>query len=68
MEGKIVEIIEDLKNSIEIILDEEEDAYDNMPDNFKSSERGEISEMSIDLLEDAIENLTFTIEMIARGN
>ncbi len=61
-----MDIIEDIKDDIEIILGEEEDAYDNMPDNFKSSERGEASEMAIELLEEAFEEISLISEMLKR--
>lgn len=50
---KIMEQIMKLNESIEEVLWEEEDAYDNIPENLQESERARISEESIDLLTEA---------------
>jgi hypothetical protein len=44
------EIIEDVKN-------EEEEAFDNMPENLQGSERGEQMEEYIGTMEDALDSL-----------
>lgn len=57
---QITKIINDLENSkddITDILQEEEEAFDNMPENLLGSERAEQSQNAIDLLNDAINNL-----------
>lgn len=57
---KIINIINQLKSSeddIVAILDEEQDAFDNLPENLLESERAESSQNAIDNLEEAINNL-----------
>ena len=46
-----------LKVTIENILDEEQDSFDNMPENLQYSINGQRSEDSISFLEDAIEEI-----------
>lgn len=46
-----------LKVSIENILDEEQDNFDNMPENLQYSINGQRSEDAINCLEDAIEEI-----------
>lgn len=46
-----------IKEKLENILDEEQISYDNIPDSLLFSEMAEVSEESIDSLEEAIERL-----------
>ena len=61
---KIAKAIYKIEELIQNILDEEQEAYDNMPENLQGSERGIISEeaqeslgSAIDALEEAISYL-----------
>lgn len=47
----------EIRDKIYVLLEEEQEYYDNIPDNLLGSERAEISEESIELLESAIESL-----------
>lgn len=55
--------IESIKDEIENILYEEEDAYDNMPENLQYSMRGEESNDAIDSLQEAIDALDEAIDI-----
>ncbi len=57
-----------IKNEIENILWEEEDAYDNMPENLQYSMRGEASSEAIDSLQDAVDALDEVIGIIDETN
>lgn len=66
---KVIELIEDAKNKLEALKDEEQEAFDNMPESLQYSEKGERMEEIISNLDDslsdlesAIENITFSIE------
>lgn len=50
-------LIEFALGELEGIRDEEQDAYDNMPEGLQQSERGQASEQAISELEDAISTL-----------
>lgn len=52
--GKELEVC---KEKLQIILDEEQDYFDNMPENLQGSMRGSDSEDAIDAMESCIENL-----------
>lgn len=54
--------IETCKNDLQIILDEEQDYFDNMPENLQGSMRGSDSEDAIDTLENCIEELEEVIK------
>lgn len=61
---KIKEIrkeIEDCKENLQKILDEEQYYFDNMPENLQGSVRGSDSEDAIDTMESCIEDLENTI-------
>jgi hypothetical protein len=47
------------RDELELIRDEEQDAFDNLPENFQNSERGEDLQSGIDALEEACSALEF---------
>ena len=49
--------IENCKDNLQKILDEEQDYFDNMPENLQGSMRGSDSEEAIDIMESCIEDL-----------
>ena len=49
--------IENCKENLQKILDEEQDYFDNMPENLQGSVRGSDSEDAIDTIENCIEDL-----------
>lgn len=52
--------LSELRDAIETIRDEEQEAFDNMPESLQCSERGELSESAISALDNAaseIENI-----------
>lgn len=66
---EITNKIYELKEKIEMLQDEEQEYFDNMPENLQGSERGEIAENAIgsfgeaiDYLENAIESLDTAAE------
>lgn len=50
-------LIEEAKQIIEFVCEEEQQAYDNMPEGFQDGERGEKMTTAIDAMEDAISSL-----------
>lgn len=46
-----------LETSIEDLLAEEQDYFDNIPENLQSSEKAEIAENAISNLEEALDNI-----------
>ena len=57
MNRKRYDITVDLAGEIENIRDEEQEAYDNLPDGIKESDRGWQMEEAIDNLESALQAL-----------
>lgn len=49
--------IENCKDNLQKILDEEQECFDNMPENLQGSMRGSDSEDAIDTMESCIEDL-----------
>ena len=62
------DLIDSIKNEIENILWEEEDAYDNMPENLQCSMRGEASSEAIDNLQNAVDVLEEAVSIISEIN
>lgn len=50
---KIIERLEEIRDDIEAVKDEEEEAYENLPESLQESERGESSEAVCSLKESA---------------
>ena len=58
------DLIEDIKDEIEDILWDEEDAYNNMPENLQYSIRGENSIDAINSLQEAIDTLERAVNIL----
>lgn len=54
---KLMVQIEELRSDLECLLDEEQEAFDNMPEGLQYSERGERMEEIISYIEDAVGSL-----------
>ena len=76
--GKMDELsamLENVKDAIQTVLDEEQEAYDNLPEGLQEAERGQQMQEYIDALEGVVyslgdldvEDLYSTIEEIAEG-
>ena len=59
---KIFSKIEDLKMEIDCISDEEQEAYDNLPESFQDSEKGEAISDNIDTLSDVSTDLETVLD------
>ena len=46
--------LEELKQEIDAILSDEQEAYDNMPESLQNGERGEAMQEAVDALESAV--------------
>lgn len=57
-----IDAMEIIKSNIEYILDEEQDAFDNMPESLQYSERGETSQEAIDSMENVLSSLEDILE------
>lgn len=60
----VIKEIEQIKDKLQKVLNEEETVFDNMPENLQCSMRGEESEESIDYMNDAIDALDNAIEQL----
>ena len=54
---KIMEKIDGIKVELEEVRDDEQQAFDNLPEGLQLSERGENMENGLSLMEECIENL-----------
>ena len=61
---EIINAIVDAADNLEVIKDEEQEVFDNMPENFQYTERGEAIQENVDDLDDAISNLQDAIETL----
>lgn len=59
---EIIASLAELQSDIELIRDEEQEAFDNLPEGPQESERGERMQEAIDRLEDAFGNVDEAIE------
>lgn len=64
---KVIALIEDAKSQLEILKDEEQEAFDNMPESLKYSEKGEKMEEAINYLDDSSNELESVIENITNA-
>lgn len=61
---EIIDNIEKIKGKLRDVLNDEENAFDNMPENLQSSMRGEESQEAIDYMEEAVDILEEVIEQL----
>ena len=57
MLGKVSDLISEARTLLEDIRDEEQEAFDNMPESLQASERGEAMEDAISTMDDIISSL-----------
>ena len=50
--AEIVELLEEARERLEAVRDEEEEALENLPESLQASERGEAMQAAIDAMED----------------
>ena len=60
--SKIVSTLEDVRDRLSEVVDEEQCAFDNMPESIQYSERGYNMQEAIDNLDDAIGNIVDSID------
>lgn len=61
---KLVGRLNELRNDIESIQQEEQDAFDNMSESFQEGERGEAMQEGLDQLESAVNGVDESIEAL----
>lgn len=61
---EIIQKIEDLVYDIDVLRDEEEESYENLPESIQYSDRGEAMSEAIDNLESAISSLEEATEYL----
>ena len=59
--SKIVTTLEDVMGRLSEVVDEEQSAFDNMPESIQGSDRGCESEEAIDCLNDALDSVESAI-------
>ena len=60
----IMDKLQDLMDDIEAIKDEEQEAYDNLPESIQNSERGEAMDSAIYNLDDAAESVQLVLDAL----
>lgn len=61
---QIMDTLTDIKENIDLIREEEQESYDNLPESLQESERGEAVSSAIYNLEDAMEDIDLAIETL----
>lgn len=66
--GNIYDKLIDIQSDLECIRDEEQEAFDNLPESIQYSERGERMEEYISSLEEALDYVDYAVESLDSGN
>ena len=61
---KIIKVLEETRNKIESVMDEEQDCFDNLPEGFQQATRGQQMEEAIGSLSAAIDSIDEAIGAI----
>ena len=62
--SKIVATLEDVRDRLSEVVDEEQCAFDNMPESIQGSDRGCDSEEAIGYLSDALDSVQSALEYL----
>ena len=62
--SNIVSELENLKSKLDLVLNDEQFAFDNIPESLQYSERAEQSQEAIDCMEAAVNNLEEAISQL----
>ena len=66
--AEVRDILESANSNLEVIRDEEQESFDNLPEGIQASERGERMYECIECLEAAIDNLSEAIDNLDESN
>lgn len=61
---KVIAILTDQKEELEALRDEEQEAYDNLPEGIQYSERGEAMEENINDMDTSVDELDYMIDRL----
>ena len=61
---EVIDKLEELKSTIETLMDEEQEAYENLPENLQGSERGEAMSEAADNLDSAYNSMDEVLEYL----
>ena len=62
---KVENLLAEAKSLVEQVRDEEQEAYDNMPENMQSGEKGSALESNVENLGDALDAIEGALEGIS---
>lgn len=61
---QIIDTLTDLKENVDLIREEEQEAYDNLPESLQESDRGEAMSQAVYQMEDAMEDIDLAIDAL----
>lgn len=61
---RAIELLDEAKGILESVKDEEQEAFDNLPESFQTSERGETMEDNIYNLDEAYDSIEEIVDTI----
>lgn len=61
---EVIDQLTDLQSTVENLKDEEQEAYDNLPENLQGSERGEAMSEAADNLDSAYNSIDEVLEYL----
>lgn len=61
---RAIELLDEAKGILESVKDEEQEAFDNLPESFQASERGETMEDNIYNLDEAYDSIEEIVDTI----
>ena len=62
--AKVTDLLQEAKDLLQTVMDEERDALDNMPDSLRESDRGQEIEAGLDAMEEAFNEVESAMAQI----
>lgn len=60
----LINALNDLKSDVELLQEEEQDAFDNLPESIQETERGEAMQDAADSMSDAMDLIEEAVEAL----
>ena len=63
--AEVTDLLQQAKDLLETVMDEERDAFDNIPESLREGDRGQEMEAGLDSMEDALSEIESAMDQIS---
>lgn len=63
--AEVTDLLQQAKDLLETVMSDERDAFDNMPDSLRESDRGQEMEAGLDAMDEAVNEIDSAMDQIS---